>query len=1035
MIPRTIHFIFFGFTEFHYIHYLAVKSAVAVHGVPVKLYYSQAPKDNPLWDEIASMVELVQVDPPQEFRGHQLTSYQYKADILRLQILIEQGGAYLDIDVISLRPFDEFWNEHCVLGIESADGSSITNAVMMAEPNHPFMQRWLDDTATNLENKPWAWHGVCLPREIYDSQAWPDIRLEPRASFMPFDFRDRYIFTQEEGREHDLDHSYTMHMWDTIWGAHLAHIDSNYIEREHNYLTQICKPYVRKIPMPTSSDSGKTWIQQQLKRIADRLPVRTVLDIGAGAGTYHNRYNGLFNQAEWTAIEVWQPYLDKYELTAKYDRVVKCDARKFEWDQQYDLVFAGDVLEHMTKMEAHALVDTALRYSPCVVVSIPIIHMPQGEHEGNPFERHIKDDWTDAEFQETFGDWIVDHSVDNEIGVYVLSRDSKWIQDFRRLRIAIYTICKNEEKNVNDWAASNAEADYRLVCDTGSSDQTREQLLKHGINMVQIAVMPWRFDIARETSLNLLPPDIDVCIWQDLDERLLPGWRQEIEKHWEPGTTTANHRYRNNGRPWQWHSKIHARHGCTWTGAVHETLRWEVPEHTIWISEFYLDEHQDMTKSRRSYIDLLECKIREGDRAWRTYSFYSNELSAQNRIGECIDQRKKAYEACDEGPVVKSYVARTIAQAYASIGDHTAAERWFQTAVTDSPERESWFYWAQHCHGQKNWQLAYLYAMRTLAITQRRDGFTYDPAAWGAIPHDIAALSAYYLGMHQQAVEQGRLALSFAPDDQRLQRNQDFYEESITVPLPDTLTIETASNCNRTCGTCIRNTDPDRERVAPWFKDNLMSMDMIRKIFDDARSMGFRKDLCLSFYNEPTMDTRLADIVDLAVQYPFRNIFMHSNGDLVTEELAERIDGKITWIYFSIYADQPAKERREQQIKSWFKKTDTRFSRAQHGLTHFGPVPHMDSIIAEVIDKTCSEPLDRLIINHRGEMTMCCDDMGGNFDLGNVNDSCLYDLWFGDKHQRMLKQLQRRGGRKGLKLCETCPRPHQQDFTVKNIIL
>lgn len=1035
MIPRVIHFIFFGFTEFQIVHYLAVKSAVAVHRVPVRLHYSQAPINNPLWDEIAQMVELVQVDPPQEFRGHRLDSYQYKADILRLQLLLEQGGAYLDIDVISLRPFDQFWQEQCVLGVESSDGSSITNAVMLSRPGHPFIQTWLDQTAHNLEDRPWAWHGVCLPREVYDSRPWPDVRLEPRASFMPFDFRDSYIFTADPAREHDLDSSYTMHMWDTIWNQQLSQIDQEYIQRQDNYFTRICRPYLARTPMPTSSDSGKNWIQQQLRRISDRCPVRNILDIGAGCGTYHERYRGLFGGAHWTGVEVWQPYVTKYGLEDRYHSVIQQDARELDWNQHYDLVFAGDVLEHMTKQQALTLVDQALTHCGCMVVSIPVIHMPQGEFEGNPWERHVKDDWTDQEVRETFGDRVVSHSVDNEIGVYLLSCDQDWINQFQKLRIAVYTICKNEAGNVADWAASNNQADYRLVCDTGSTDGTPDLLRQQGVDLIPISVMPWRFDVARETSLNLLPPGIDICIWQDLDERLLPGWREQLEQHWQPGTTTANHRYRNNGRPWQWHSKIHARHGCTWTGAVHETLRWQVPEHTVWIPELYLDEYQDLGKSRKSYIDLLERKIAEGDRNWRTYSFYSNELAGQNRIGDCIDQRKKAYEACNEGDVVKSYIARNIAQAYASLNDNVAAEHWYQTAVSHSNERESWFYWARHCHARQDWQQAYLYATRAMAVTQPRDGFTYDPAAWGSECYDIAALSAYYLKLYDLAVEYGRQALDLSPDDQRLIKNLQFYEESVTVPLPDVLTIETAGNCNRTCGTCIRNTDPDRERVSSWFGDNLMSMDTIRKIMEDARSMGFRRDLCLSFYNEPTMDPRLPDIVDMATAYPFRNIFMHSNGDLMTQELAQKLDGKLTWIYFSIYADQPAKQNREQQIKSWFTKTDVRFGTAQHGLTHYGPVADRDSIIAAALDKTCGEPLDRFVINHRGEMSMCCDDMGGNFDLGNVNDNCLYDLWFGERHQRLAKQLQRRGGRRGLKFCESCPRPHQQDFTVKNIQL
>lgn len=39
-------------------------------------------------------------------------------------------------------------------------------------------------------------------------------------------------------------------------------------------------------------------------------------------------------------------------------------------------------------------------------------------------------------------------------------------------KIAIYAICKNEEKFVDKWVESMLEADYICVMDTGSTDNT-----------------------------------------------------------------------------------------------------------------------------------------------------------------------------------------------------------------------------------------------------------------------------------------------------------------------------------------------------------------------------------------------------------------------------------------------------------------------------------------------------------------------------------------------------------------------------------
>jgi tetratricopeptide (TPR) repeat protein len=348
-----------------------------------------------------------------------------------------------------------------------------------------------------------------------------------------------------------------------------------------------------------------------------------------------------------------------------------------------------------------------------------------------------------------------------------------------KLKIAIYTICKNERQHVERWANSNTDADIRLVCDTGSTDGTKEALIANGITVVPITVSPWRFDSARNTSLNLLPLDVDICIYQDLDEVLEPGWRDELEAKWESTATIANHRYRNNNNPWQWHSKIHARQNCHWIGAVHETLKWSIPEHAIWIPEIYLSEIQDVSKDRTSYLNLLLKKINEGDKNWRTYYFLANDYQTQGDIDKSIDARIQSYEACDDGAVVKAYVAKHIASSYKIKNELDTAYKWLQTSIGQSPERESWFALAEFFSDKKDWDQCYIAAKQCINVTAKRDGFTYDPRAWSFVVYDIAALAAYNIGLHNKAVEYGKLALEMLPEDPRLIGNLNFYQEAL----------------------------------------------------------------------------------------------------------------------------------------------------------------------------------------------------------------------------------------------------------------
>ena len=111
------------------------------------------------------------------------------------------------------------------------------------------------------------------------------------------------------------------------------------------------------------------------------------------------------------------------------------------------------------------------------------------------------------------------------------------------MKIAVYAICKNEEQFVRRFCESAKQADLILIADTGSSDNTVDLAKECGATVYNISVRPWRFDKARDTALNLIPGDFDVCISLDLDEVLEPGWREEIERVWTEETTRLRYKF------------------------------------------------------------------------------------------------------------------------------------------------------------------------------------------------------------------------------------------------------------------------------------------------------------------------------------------------------------------------------------------------------------------------------------------------------------------------------------------------------------
>lgn len=514
--------------------------------------------------------------------------------------------------------------------------------------------------------------------------------------------------------------------------------------------------------MPYSSESGKAYI----KNIVGRVRRERMLDIGCGSGTYAK----MFPDADWTGVEVWEPYIEQFNLDALYGKLIVADARHVTFAHlgRFDVAFLGDVLEHMEKDEAQSLLERVRAIADTVIVSIPIGHYPQDAYNGNPHEKHVTDNWTDAEFRETFGEPTVGY-VEKEIGVYC------WSDQKVRPKICIYAISKNEEQFVERWANSGRDADLLLVADTGSTDGTVEACKRAGIQTHEICITPWRFDHARNASIALIPRNIDICVSLDMDEVMEPGWREEIERVWTPETTRLQY-YFDWGCGVKFnYQKIHARHGYYWHHPCHE---YPVPDGRI--NEIYaytdallVSHHPDPTKSRGQYLDLLALSVKEDPVCPRNAFYYARELSFYSRFDDSIFELKR-YLALPGATWIneRSYAMRTLAKCYEGKGDWVEAEAWWLRSAAESPNtREPWCGLATMYYMQSRWQDCYSAALRALSIKNRELVYTVDPAVWGHQPHDLAAIAAWNLGMKDEAALHGKAAVDLSPDDGRLKEN------------------------------------------------------------------------------------------------------------------------------------------------------------------------------------------------------------------------------------------------------------------------
>lgn len=351
-----------------------------------------------------------------------------------------------------------------------------------------------------------------------------------------------------------------------------------------------------------------------------------------------------------------------------------------------------------------------------------------------------------------------------------------------KCKICVYAICKNEGQFVQRWMESMSEADQVVVLDTGSTDDTVKRLRKLGAQVTVEQIVPWRFDVARNRSLNLVPGDVDICVCTDLDEVFHPGWRQRLEQAWRSGMGQVSYRYTWSFEPDGsegyvfWSEKIHARHGYRWMHPVHEVLEWtgegERPR-IVPVEGIQLDHHPDDTKSRGQYLPLLELSVAEAPEDDRNMHYLGREYMYRQRWDDCIRTLKHHLEMpaavwADERAASMRYIARS----YANKGEGERALVWYLRAIAQAPHlREPYTDIAGFLYERQEWDGVLYFTGCALNIKERPRTYICEAASWGSMPWDLRTMAFYRTGRLEQALEAAREAAQLSPQDERLTGN------------------------------------------------------------------------------------------------------------------------------------------------------------------------------------------------------------------------------------------------------------------------
>lgn len=265
----------------------------------------------------------------------------------------------------------------------------------------------------------------------------------------------------------------------------------------------------------------------------------------------------------------------------------------------------------------------------------------------------------------------------------------------------------------------------------------------------------------------------------------------------------------------------------------------------------------------------------------------------------------------------------------------------------------------------------------------------------------------------------------------------------------DSIEIGIFSYCNRKCWFCS-NIIVDRQS-----KNIILEENLFLKLLKELKEIDYDKTICLHRYNEPLydMDILLLRMKQIKEYLPKVKISIYTNGDYLTLDKLDLLNGYVDNIYITYYYNYAGKEIKfdiENVIKPGMQKLLDKLKLDykliyQDSANYFLELKY-DGIYVEYrsIDYTrigtdrggtikdieihdriaqCFLPNFQLVMDYDGNFTPCCHirsdiDKHKPYILGNIKDNTIYDIFSNEKIVNLRKELLLQNKKKGV--CATC---------------
>ncbi|XP_070532906.1 uncharacterized protein [Ptychodera flava] len=211
VVPNLVHFIWFSCHPFKFGNLISMLSVHRIMKAESIHFYTDCEPSGEWWDEAKNLIPTLKVinrTRPLEVFNKTLNPRwpEHSADVARLQILLEQGGVYLDLDVIVVAPLEPLRYYEYVVG--RSDANVLANGVIFANKSSKFLRLYYENYK-NYNRKCWGCSSVKYQHRLAEEHK-DLLHIEPDSLIKPNNMEWKQLFLENynwrEGH-------FTIHVW------------------------------------------------------------------------------------------------------------------------------------------------------------------------------------------------------------------------------------------------------------------------------------------------------------------------------------------------------------------------------------------------------------------------------------------------------------------------------------------------------------------------------------------------------------------------------------------------------------------------------------------------------------------------------------------------------------------------------------------------------------------------------------------------------------------------------------------------------